>query len=214
MYSKIGRAKYISHLDLSATIRRGLLRAGIALKYSEGFNPHPYISVALPLPVGAESLCELLDIRALPPFSLNGWPDLINAVLPDGLHVHEAYESDRKFRDIAWIGLICSLYYDPGLPAGLTDELQRGFASGEIVIQKKTKRGVSKIDIAPYIMDVGFDEVDSKGLSVSLKVSAQDPSIVPEDIFNAIRGWDIAGPPDFTASMRTGFYDKGMKVFR
>jgi len=62
-YEKTGSAVYISHLDLMSCMRRSLLRAGIALRYSSGFNPHPYISVALPLQVGTASLCELLDFE-------------------------------------------------------------------------------------------------------------------------------------------------------
>ena len=60
-FSKTGRAVYISHLDLMRTITRAFLRAECRLKYSEGFNPHPNISIALPLSVGCESVCEIMD---------------------------------------------------------------------------------------------------------------------------------------------------------
>lgn len=58
---KRGRAKYVSHLDLMRTMSRAFTRAGIDLRHSEGFNPHPIMSFALPLSVGQESVCELLD---------------------------------------------------------------------------------------------------------------------------------------------------------
>ncbi len=61
LFSKTGRARYISHLDLMRTFQRVFLRAGIRLRHTEGFNPHPYMVFALPLPVGCESDCELLD---------------------------------------------------------------------------------------------------------------------------------------------------------
>ena len=48
-FSKTGRAVYISHLDLMQTMQRAFSRAGFALKYTEGYNPHPLISIALPL---------------------------------------------------------------------------------------------------------------------------------------------------------------------
>ena len=60
-FSNTGRAVYISHLDLMRTITRAFLRAECRLKYSEGFNPHPNISIALPLSVGCESVCEIMD---------------------------------------------------------------------------------------------------------------------------------------------------------
>ena len=62
-YKKLGRAVYISHLDLMRTLQRAFLRAGYSLKYSEGFNPHPVISILLPLSVGASSECELMDFE-------------------------------------------------------------------------------------------------------------------------------------------------------
>ena len=53
-FEKTGRAIYISHLDMMRTMQRVFARAGLELKYSEGFNPHPQISIALPLSVGTE----------------------------------------------------------------------------------------------------------------------------------------------------------------
>ena len=64
-FSKTGRAIYISHLDLMATMQRAFSRAGSRLQYSEGFNPRPQISIALPLSVGTASLCELMDFRLI-----------------------------------------------------------------------------------------------------------------------------------------------------
>ena len=65
LFAKTGRAVYISHLDLMRTITRAFLRAECRLKYSEGFNPHPNISIALPLSVGCESVCEIMDFKML-----------------------------------------------------------------------------------------------------------------------------------------------------
>ena len=61
LFEKTGRARYISHLDLQHTIQRSFARAGIAVRHSNGFNPHPQMTIALPLPLGCESLCEIMD---------------------------------------------------------------------------------------------------------------------------------------------------------
>ena len=76
-FKKTGRAIYISHLDLMSTIQRAFSRAELPLKYSEGFNPRPQISIALPLSVGTGSLCEILDFKLkddtdLPPYCPRG----------------------------------------------------------------------------------------------------------------------------------------------
>ena len=56
-FIKTGRARYISHLDLMRTFQRAFLRAGLHVKHTEGFNPHAYVSIALPLSVGFSSHC-------------------------------------------------------------------------------------------------------------------------------------------------------------
>ena len=63
IFRKEGRAKYISHLDLMRTMQRVFIRAGVQIKHTEGFNPHPYMAFALPLSVGMESDYEILDFK-------------------------------------------------------------------------------------------------------------------------------------------------------
>ena len=62
-FSKTGRARYISHLDLNRTMTRAVRRAGLPIWYTEGFNPKPKITFAAPLSIGTESMCEFMDIR-------------------------------------------------------------------------------------------------------------------------------------------------------
>ena len=63
LFEKQGTACYISHLDLMRTFQRLFLRGGIFVKHSQGFHPHPIMSILLPLPVGQSSCCELLDFE-------------------------------------------------------------------------------------------------------------------------------------------------------
>ena len=62
-FRKTGNLQYISHLDLQRTFNRVLVRAGLPLWYTKGFNPHIKMVFGLPLPVGCESETEFLDIR-------------------------------------------------------------------------------------------------------------------------------------------------------
>ena len=95
-FSKTGRAIYISHLDLMATMQRAFSRAGSRLQYSEGFNPRPQISIALPLSVGTASLCELMDFRLLEEVDITSLIERLNATMPEGIEVQEIYEPSRK----------------------------------------------------------------------------------------------------------------------
>ena len=109
-FEKTGRAIYISHLDLMHTMQRAFSRAGYALKYSEGFNPHPQISIALPLSVGAASLCEIMDFRLKEDPDLTELPRKLTAALPEGIEVLEAYEPERKTAQLKWLSLILFLW--------------------------------------------------------------------------------------------------------
>ena len=61
LFEKVGTARFISHLDLMRLFQRAFKRAGLPLTHTQGFNPRPSVSIALPLSLGAESYCELLD---------------------------------------------------------------------------------------------------------------------------------------------------------
>ena len=62
-FKKVGSLQYISHLDLVRTMHKIVVRSGLPLKYTEGFNPKPKMVFAAPLSIGTESLCEFLDVR-------------------------------------------------------------------------------------------------------------------------------------------------------
>jgi len=212
LFSKTGSAKFISHLDLMSTLARALRRAGVRLSYSEGFNPHPYLSVALPLSVGCGSLCELVDIGVEDELNPDGLPEIINPALPDGLNILDAYLPQRKFIDIKWIGLSVSFHYDNGTPVGAAKKLEERFAADIINVTKKSKKGICTINIAQFIRDVAFTGSDVVNFSV--KVSAQEPSINPKDLIAAFDGDYSRLAPDHSSFTRTEVYDRDMSVFR
>jgi len=90
-FSKTGRLKYISHLDINRAMSRAFKRAEIPLWYTEGFNPHPYMSFSLPLSLGVESLCESVDIRLIDSIDNADIKSRMNAVLPSDLKIVDVY---------------------------------------------------------------------------------------------------------------------------
>jgi radical SAM-linked protein len=82
--------KFISHLDIIRLWLRAMRRAGIPLEYTEGFSPHPRISLAVPLSVGVTADNELMDISITKVVSPHWFIDTVNRQLPDGLKVLEA----------------------------------------------------------------------------------------------------------------------------
>lgn len=81
-FSKADTAKYISHLDLMRTFQRAFLRAGLPIKHTEGFNPHAFVSIPLPLSVGYSSACEVLECELLGEVDGIQSPARMTAALP------------------------------------------------------------------------------------------------------------------------------------
>lgn len=212
-FSKTGRAVYISHLDLMRTMQRSFLRAGYQLKYSEGFNPHPQISIALPLSVGAGSLCELMDFRMEGEPDLAAMPERLTAMMPEGIRALEAYEAERKPSLIKWLRVEGVFEYDARDAALMAAALNEFYARQSIVITKKTKRGEGESDIRPAVREISFAP-DGLDVKTEMVVSAQEPTLNPELIADALRQLapDIA--PDFAKFTRIEVYDENMGIFR
>lgn len=214
LFKKEGRAKYISHLDLMRTFQRAFARAGISIKHTEGFNPHPYITIALPLSVGQESECELLDFELVEKMPAAALAESMNISLPEGIFVREAYEQGRKFKEIAWLEAEGLLLYDKGLPANICQRLAGFFSGNSIVISKKSKKGVSDFDIAPCIDSIAAEPVGEDKILLKAIVSAQNPSLNPEHLINTLNQMELSMCPDFAKFRRVEVYDKDMGVFR
>lgn len=216
LFSKTGRAVYISHLDLMRTLTRAFLRAECRLKYSEGFNPHPQISIALPLSVGSESVCEIMDFKLLEDRRPE---DILNALskqLPEGIEAIEVYSSERKVKELKWLkisGVFGVFEYDERSTEEMAAKLNDFYAQDSIVITKKTKRGMGESNIRPAIKEISF-KADGSDVRLNAIISAQEPTLNPELLAEATRQLcpDIA--PDFAKFRRLKVFDENMGVFR
>ena len=212
-FEKTGRAVYISHLDLMRTLQRGFNRAGLPLKYSEGFNPHPQIAIALPLSVGTGSLCEIMDFKLKGEADLQELPERLTAVMPEGIRVLEAYEPQRKVAELKWLQIEGRFDYDQRDPAEMAAALQKFYRQESIVITKKTKRGMGETDIRPGIREIRFTPGE-KEVNITSMISAQEPTINPELLAEALRQLRPELAPDFAKFTRIETYDAQMKVYR
>lgn len=212
-FSKTGRAIYISHLDLMATMQRAFSRAGSRLQYSEGFNPRPQISIALPLSVGTASLCELMDFRLLEEVDITLLAARLNATMPEGITVQEIYEPTRKNAELKWLAVDGLFEYDDRQVDIIQKQLAAFFARPSIVIEKKTKRGFGEVDIRPAIREIAFTAGED-GVHVSAVLSAQSPTLNPDLLPAALRALAPEIAPDFAKFTRIETYDAEMKLFR
>lgn len=212
-FSKTGRAVYISHLDLMRTMTRAFLRAELRLKYSEGFNPHPNISIALPLSVGCESVCELMDFTLMSDETPQELASLLNEQLPEGIQATDIYEPERKVKELKWLSVSGVFEYDERDNDKMAAQLNDFFSAESIVIQKKTKRGIGESDIKPAIKEICFTAAE-EGACLKAVISAQEPTLNPELIADAVRQLRPEIAPDFAKFRRLEVFDGNMSVFR
>lgn len=166
VFEKAGRSKYISHLDLNRCMLRTFRRSGLPVWYTEGFNPHPYYSFALALSLGFESSCEIMDFNITDDnMSMNEIRDRLNAVMPEGMRVVSVAEQKLKITAIAKAEYAFSLATDNA--AELYEAVQALLSQPEILIEKKTKKGIRTVDIKPDMEVLACENSDK---SVDMKM--------------------------------------------
>lgn len=212
-FSKTGRAVYISHLDLMRTLTRAFLRAEIRLKYSEGFNPHPQISIALPLSVGCESVCEIMDFKLSQELPEEEIKKRLSVQMPEGIEVLDVYSSDAKVKNIKWLSVTGVFEYDTRSAQLMAEKLNEFYSRESIVITKKTKRGVGESDIRPAIKEISFLP-EKENVRMQAVISAQEPTLNPELIADALRQLNPELAPDFAKFRRLEIFDENSVVFR
>ncbi|MBE6715801.1 MAG: DUF2344 domain-containing protein [Ruminococcaceae bacterium] len=139
--SKKGRIKFVSHLDMFRLMQRAVRRADIPLWYTEGFNPHPYISFLLALSLGVESEGEPVDIRIVGDMSPDEIKERLNKCMPEGLYVESAVKPYDKSGDIAFASYTVTYSKDDVSES----ELFNSLSSGVLTCEKSGKQGKKKV---------------------------------------------------------------------
>ncbi len=178
-------AKYISHLDLLRCFTRSIMRSGLPVEYSQGFNPHQKLSFALPLPVGVTSECEYVDIS----FTNDALDDeriikKLNMNLPPDIQIISAGDINHKAADIVCAEYVITLKSE----SEIDDKwIMDFFGQSEVVIMKKTKKKVDKpINIMEYIRS--WEIIDNGEKALTLKVvldAGGERNIKPDAVIGA-----------------------------
>ena len=226
LFEKEGVAVWISHLDLMRLLARAFRRAGIRLKHSQGFTPHPELSVVMPLSVGVSSVCELADFtlaegETVTPVQI---PARMNPVLPAGLRVLDCYEGGQKAGRLALLRSRLMLVYDPEAEIGVAGPqdlalnvvpaLRALFARPALVVEKHSKKGPVETDLAPMIREIAVSQTDDRTLCLELLGTAQNPTLNPLLLITAIENYLPECKPNFVTCHRLEIYDAEGKVFR
>ena len=142
-FEKKNMAKYISHLDLMRCFSRAVKRARLNIWYTEGYNPHAFMTFSLPLSLGTESFCESVDIRMLDETPLDEIKDRLNETLPPDIRITKVAEPVHKADEIAFAEFEIRLNTDN--PEKVKASVEEKISASEIIVEKKAKQGRKKV---------------------------------------------------------------------
>lgn len=155
-FRKIGNIRYISHLDLQRAMIRVLVRSGLDIVFSEGFNPHPKIAFALPLSIYQESEYEIFDFKLNSDIPAEEVKKRLTAQMPMGIEIFSIAEPKSKISACR-----TARYRLTFTTQKSAEEIEKAL-SGSVVVLKKTKRTKMQCDISSQIMDKVFYEQEGK----------------------------------------------------
>lgn len=215
LFEKTGNAVYISHLDLMRLFQRAFQRSKLPLTHTHGYNPRPSVSIAMPLSLGVESVCELLDFE-LEGEGVSGEEICarLNANLVSGVRVKKVYEDGRKLKSLAYLDCEVTLEYDGGIPAGAAEKIRTLFSRPELRMEKKNRNGVTQQDLIPMIRTLDIRADSAQELSLCARVCCQNPTLNPMQLAAAIETYLPELAPDFVRCRRLEIYDTENTIFR
>ena len=204
-YKKCGRMRFVSHLDMNRFMSRIIMRSGIPIWYTEGFNPHPYITFALPLPLGFESDYEIMDIKVEDDnITYNEICDRISDVCPEYISIICAAEPVLKTGKVAFAEF--RIRFEN---ASAAKDFYEFLGRESVICRKTTKRGnVKEIDIIPKIIK---KEIKDGTVTVILPAGSEDnlnPTLLLDAFFEG-----TGAKQEYYGVTRTKIFDADMNLF-
>lgn len=178
-FTKLGYLKFISHLDLVDLFQRTLFQNKVDVKFSEGFNPHPRMSIAYPLPLGIESNSEYMEIYLNSKIDLKDFLIKMNERLPQGIKIVEAkYDDDEsisnKVKSVVYAFKLLNTFYDKNKDIDIAKELDKVNAMDIVEIERKRKKGKRRIFVKENAKDyLNRLELKDNAIYAYIKMSEQ-----------------------------------------
>lgn len=202
--------RFISHLDMTRFMARLIRRAELPVWYTEGFNPHLYMTFALPLSLGFESEYEVVDIRILDDdYDISVLSEKLNAVCPPYINFFGAAEPTKKAGDVTAAEFKIVFDDNGDIAKNLNDFLARD----SIVVLKKTKKGGEKeIEVADKIHSFSIDSSSGNtNLNITLPAGSTE-NLNPELFLNKF--FEENGKYYCYVVNRTAILDADGKLFK
>lgn len=210
-FEKKGTARFISHLDLNRCFSRALHKSKIPLWYTQGFNPHAFLTFALPLSLGITGVCESMDIKLEEELPDEELILRLNSALPEDIRVYKVTEPVMKPGKINFASF--EILIEPENSS--VDELEQGirelFALPELIVAKRFKTGMRDIDLKPALSRIKITQEGDKVRLSAILPAGSNENINPNLILSTIE--NRLGCRLYTDITRTNLFDASMQVF-
>ena len=163
-FTRKGMSKYISHLDMQRLFARLFKRAGLPVKYSNGFNPHINMSFASALSVGMETEGDYLEVVLEEQMDANTALELMRKNAPDGIYIEKCGEIIEGAPKLM-AAVFCAEYeFFADDEAAFRDAFNALLREESCIVVKKKDRKTKEIDIRPLIYSVDFSGEHAKAV--------------------------------------------------
>ena len=208
-FEKCGEAAYISLLDLQRVFHRMLKMSSLPVYYTQGFNPHIYLSFSCPLSLGQESLCESCEVKTeQESIEPQRWIDALQPLMPRGIVITKIAPAKEK------VGEIETAAYEITMPASSAIALDAYNNAEHAEVTKKTKRGQKTLDLKAYLDRIAYTvEGDTLHFTAVLPCgSGEAPNYNPALLLGYLQQqYNI--PPWLCSVLRTKLYTKNNEEF-
>lgn len=215
-FTKTGSQRYISHLDLQRTFTRAIIRSGIPVWYTKGFNPHSKLVFSSPLPIGCESICDYVDIRVDRDVTNEEIRTALSRQFTDEMLILDVYEPQTKFQDIVYINYKAEITTKKASDE-LAIEIAKALKTSPFMITKKSKSGDKEVDLVSFLPNV---TVKHDGRKIAIEFTVGDGfgnTLSPEIIMRAIISrFSLIEDEmhDYYSLLRTDIFARNMRPFR
>lgn len=208
-YRQEDSIKYISHLDFLRTVNRIFKRAGVPLKFSNGFNPHTIMTIGLPLSVGTTSDCDVLDIELICDVDTDLLLKDLNNNAPYGIVFTKIVKNDG----LKPLFNIDSALYTASFTTDKNIDFNDYQNAPEVLIEKKSKRGIQEVNIKDFIRKIEVAHSDGTSHKLKMHINAGNFSnLKPELVLKSIEKFYNINIKDVFINRDKIYFDDGNEV--
>lgn len=211
--SKNEELRFLGHLDYLRTMERIVVRSGIPIAFSEGFNPHMKISLDSALGVGVTADPLYMELKLEKDISNEDIRAMMEPQLPKGIVIHDILEAKQEWpKFVAFFNEDCYEMEGPTLEGAFQEEAEKQIAKfnelTSFLYKRVTPKKIREMDVKPMIMEPMKVRIENNRayLTFSL-IRSNNGTVQPKDIWKMLaESFDLPWIPDAFICSRTGTY--------